>query len=345
MTILDNEQKKVHDWIEKYTKEGNWDVVTGYFTVAALAYISKEINDRISNYRFVLGDIVTNDGQKERSLDLLNENITVSAALQLHLLARKAVAFLEQENVVLKTLEPNFCHAKAYIFKHQTDDESNYYIMGSSNLTEAGIGLKATSNVELNNGGRDNSGHKELTTWFEALWVKPQAHSYKTIIDEKGKSHKMDFKQYLIEEIKKIFVEYSPRTVYFKMLFELFGDDLLATAADKDLTRDLGRLENTVIYNALFEFQRKGVLSLIKMLQNYNGAILADAVGLGKTWSALAVMKFYQMKGYEVILLCPKKLEQNWHNFKENQNSKFEADKFKYFIRFHTDLQDERFEK
>jgi SNF2 family DNA or RNA helicase len=86
---------------------------------------------------------------------------------------------------------------------------------------------------------------------------------------------------------------------------------LLEIENDPDFNRQIGRLENSAVYNTLFEFQKKGVLSLIKMLQKYNGAILADAVGLGKTWSALAVMKFFQLQGREVLLLCPKKLEQN----------------------------------
>ncbi|MEA5480392.1 helicase-related protein [Pseudanabaena galeata UHCC 0370] len=106
----------------------------------------------------------------------------------------------------------------------------------------------------------------------------------------------------------------------------------------------MGRLENTAIFNALYDFQKKGVLSLIRMLQKYDGAILADAVGLGKTWSALAVMKFFQMQGREVILLCPKKLEDNWNRYKENQESKFESDKLKFFMRFHTDMSSSRLE-
>jgi hypothetical protein len=81
------------------------------------------------------------------------------------------------------------------------------------------------------------------------------------------------------------------------------------------------------------------------MLQKYNGAILADAVGLGKTWSALAVMKFFQLQGREVILICPKKLEHNWLRYKKKQNSKFENDNFEFFIRFHTDLRLELMEK
>jgi SNF2 family DNA or RNA helicase len=128
-------------------------------------------------------------------------------------------------------------------------------------------------------------------------------------------------------------------------LFELFGDELLLEKDNPEFNRQIGRLENTVVYNSLYEFQQKGVLSLIKMLQKHNGAILADAVGLGKTWTALAIMKFYQLQGREVILICPKKLQYNWRIYQKNQNSKFEKDQFEYFLRFHTDLTDDLMEK
>src|SRR5690554_6730799 len=81
------------------------------------------------------------------------------------------------------------------------------------------------------------------------------------------------------------------------------------------------------------------------MLQKYNGAILADAVGLGKTWSALAVIKFFQLQGREVLLLCPKKLEHNWRRYLKHQDSRFEKDQFDFFIRFHTDMHEDRVEK
>ena len=347
--ILDNENKnlKVHEWIIKYTSEGNFDIVTGYFTIGALSYISNRINDKIKEFRFVLGDIVNVGSLKEKTLDLLNENISVEAALKLNKLAKEVVHFLQQENVHTKTLEPNFCHAKAYLFKSITNDpQKEFFITGSFNLTEAGIGLKHTNNVELNIAGfGSDPQYRELIDWFSALWKKPQAHAQKTLLDEDGKPYKKDFKQYLINEIQKIFIEYTPKELYYKVLFELFGEQIIKDQDNPEFNRQVGRLENTIIYNSLYEFQQKSVLSLIKMLQKYNGAILADAVGLGKTWSALAIMKFYQLQGREVILICPKKLHNNWLKYLKNQNSKFEKDQFEYFIRFHTDLHTERLEK
>jgi hypothetical protein len=347
--ILDNENEnlKVHEWITKYTQTGKLSIVTGYFTVGALAYLSKETKDKIDEYKFILGDIVSFDFDKDRALDLLNEDINIDASLKLSKVAQEAVAFLELDKVLAKTLEPNFCHAKAYLYKHNDrDPQKDYYISGSSNLTEAGVGLKTTNNVELNIGsfGSDPQ-YNELIKWFDSLWSRPQAHEYKTVIDGNGGVNRIPFKKYLIDEIKKIFTEYSPKQLYFKVLFELFGDELLLEKDNPEFNRQIGRLENTVVYNSLYEFQQKGVLSLIKMLQKHNGALLADAVGLGKTWTALAVMKFYQLQGREVILICPKKLQYNWRIYQKNQNSKFEKDQFEYFLRFHTDLTDDLMDK
>lgn len=341
--ILDNKNKnlKVHEWIAKYTKEGKFNSVTGYFTIGALAYLSAKINEKVNEFRFVLGDIVHTENIEIRTIDLLNENITIEAALQLSSLAKEAVSFLKQDKVKLKTLEPNFCHAKTFIFESASKEApEHYYIMGSSNLTEAGIGFKKTNNVELNIIGQGtDADYKELKEWFDNLWLSNNAHGRKTV---NGK--KIDFKQYLIKEIETIFVQYTPRELYYKVLFELFGEQIVSDKEDPNFNRQIGRLENTVVYNTLYEFQQKSVLSLIKMLQKYNGAIIADAVGLGKTWSALAVMKFFQLEGAEIILLCPKKLDQNWRKFLVKQNSRFEDDQFNYTIRFHTDLQDNRLE-
>ena len=194
--ILDNENEnlKVHEWITKYTQTGKLSIVTGYFTVGALAYLSKETKDKIDEYKFILGDIVSFDSDKDRALDLLNEEINIDASLKLRKVAQEAVAFLELDKVLAKTLEPNFCHAKAYLYKHNDKDpQKDYYIAGSSNLTEAGVGLKTTNNVELNIGsfGSDPQ-YNELIKWFDNLWSRPQAHDHKTVVDGNGGVNRAD---------------------------------------------------------------------------------------------------------------------------------------------------------
>jgi hypothetical protein len=346
--ILDNENEnlKVYEWISSYTEEGKLDIVTGYFTIGALAWLSKEVNSKISDFRLILGDIVNIDSIDNRPLDLLNENISIEASLKLSTLSQEAVKFLKQEKVTAKTLEPNFCHAKCYLFNpEKKDDRNKYFVSGSSNLTEAGIGLKQTNNFELNIAETGNGNqYKELISWFESLWNRQQAHKEKTLVALDGTKSKVDFKQYLISEIERVFIKYSPRELYYKVLFELFGNQMMENENDPNFNRQIGRLENSVVYNDLYDFQKKGVLSLIRMLQKYDGAILADAVGLGKTWSALAVIKFFQLQGREVLLLCPKKLEHNWRRYMKKQDSRFEKDQFDYSIRFHTDMNDMRME-
>lgn len=206
----------------------------------------------------ILGDIANKGDIQERPLDLLNENISVDSALRLSGDAKIAADFLRLEKVDLKTLEPNFCHAKAYIFESEQDEDFHYCLMGSSNLTEAGLGMKVTSNVELNFYHKDRLHLREFQRWFDALWEKPQAHTEKTIYLENGKPYKKPFKQYLIGEIEKLYRKYSPREVYYKVLFELFGDQIIDPGANPDFNRQFGRLERTLVWNSLFEFQKVG---------------------------------------------------------------------------------------
>jgi superfamily II DNA or RNA helicase len=336
--LLDNSSgnKKVYEWVEKYTDDGTFDVVTGYFTVGALAWLSSQINEKISKFQMLLGDIANISKPDFRPLNLLNEEISVDSALRLSNHAKAAVKFLEQDKVLTKTLEPNFCHAKLYL--HDSKDERhNYFISGSSNLTEAGIGLKETSNAELNivETG-DGHQYKELRVWFDNLW-RDKALAEKTIEMPDGKKEKKNFKKYLIEEISKIFNQYTPEHIYLKILAEM------------NLVTDVEKVEKTLgkskIYNALYDFQKAGVVSLVKMLNERNGAILADAVGLGKTWTALAVIKFYQKEGFDIVVICPKKLENNWRKWTKDFDSRFKSDGFDYFIRFHTDLEEARMQK
>ena len=333
----------VAEFLKEYLRQGNIDIVTGYFNVTALAYLADIANIDVNKFRFIIGDIVKDEKNSKRTLNLLTENRNIKDVLELVGQSKAAVKFLKQAMVEVKILEPNFCHAKLYLQNIKKNDPYNFYISGSSNLTSSGIGLNnSKSNIELNiaNTGSNNE-YEQLVSWFNELWQKPEAYFEKTIVDENGKTIKISYKQYLIDIISQLFALYTPEQVYFKILFELFYQK----NEDPAFERKIGKLENTKIYGELYDFQRSGAKSLIRMLEKYNGAIMADAVGLGKTWSALAVMKYYQMQGFEVILLCPKKLQQNWSQYLKRGGSKFEDDKFDYLIRFHTDLREDGLSK
>ena len=334
----DNDYFKVFDFIKNYTQQGGLDLVTGYFSVNALALLNDEVNGA-EKFRMILGNLMQDDSQVNKIIDLLNGDAGIDNTLALSTAARKAVDFLEQEKVLVKNIQKNFCHAKTYIY---TDKDSirNFHIIGSSNLTDAGLGIKESSNVELNTAATgNNNDYKELKNWFKHQWEKVAQD--KIELPDKDKT-KVPVKGHIIELIKNLFKEYTPHDLYFKVLYELFKEDLLSLTSDAEFKREIEHLEQTEIYKILFPYQQKGALSLIKMLQKYNGAILADAVGLGKTWTALAVMKYFENKGYTVVLFCPKKLRQNWEQYKSGSGSRFERDEIEYLVRNHTDLQDER---
>jgi len=334
--LLDNSdnEKSVFQWIEKYTEDGTFHAVTGYFTIGVLAYLSKKINEKITEFRMVLGEITSKNEVDFKPLNLLNEVVTIDTAFRLSKTAEEAVKFLKQDKVFAKTLEPNFCHAKLYLHESHIDPQrNNYFITGSSNLTEAGIGLKHTSNAELNIADHgQNLQYNELRVWFDNLW-NSKALDDKTI--DNGK--RVNFKKYLINEISSIFKKYTPNDIYFKILAELVSEPISEEMIHQ-------KIKNTAIYQTLFRFQKKAVASLIRMLENYNGAILADAVGLGKTFTALAVIKYYKREGRETIVLAPKKLQYNWEQYKKYEGSILEEDKFDYLVKFHTDLNEFRME-
>jgi superfamily II DNA or RNA helicase len=336
--LLDNstDDKKVINWINSKTpNDVNFKAITGYFTIGALYDVLKSL-ETSKEISVIFGDILTEEAV-DVPIDLINGNIKLEDAFQIPEKAEYVIEKLKEDRINIKVLEPNFCHAKVYLAV-STEINQGYYITGSSNLTEAGLGIKKYHNIELNIlGGQMDSQFKELNDWFDALWIDDKARTKITLPDKSKK----DVKEYLIELISAFTKEYDPLEIYYKILFELFRN-VITEGDDPQFLKDLGRLENSKVYRSLFEFQQKGVLSLIKMLNKYNGAILADAVGLGKTWSALAVIKHFQNKGYKTVLLVPKKLEQNWRAYQYHQGSQFEEDHFDYVIRFHTDLQDER---
>lgn len=322
-------------------EKGCLDIVTGYFTIYSLSKLYESMPAE-NHYRIISSEMVGDDYKQDLIVNLLSDDMDISNIGNLDRHARQAIAFLERESVEMRAEIPDFCHAKAYIFKNSKPTHSNYYITGSSNLTPAGIGLKRVPNVELNiaeNCNNSNADYAELRKWYDDIWSKARTEVPED--SENKKSPKIPVKEYFIRKIKEYFRTYSPEEIYYKILYELFNADMdLENGIEHQ--KDMSLLQTSAIWKTLFNYQQKGVISLIKMLRKYNGAILADAVGLGKTFSALAVIKYFQTQSYTTILLCPKKLEQNWTQYLKGAGSRFERDEFDYVVRFHTDCQNSR---
>ncbi|MBL7847922.1 MAG: DEAD/DEAH box helicase family protein [Cyclobacteriaceae bacterium] len=333
--------KSVFDFIKRYvTKSGTFQIVTGYFSASGLARLQSNFNPLVTRYEMVIGDLAKAGEEKDKMYNLLSDNLSLQNGVNTYSETSDAIKFLEQDKVHVKTMKPNFCHAKAYVFTEENEDpKESFYVVGSSNLTEAGLGIKQSSNIELNTADFGaSSDYAEVKRWFSNLWNNPVAKDY--VATDVGT--RIPFKKYLIDLLQDWHKKYTPEELYYKVLYELFKKDLLSFEGDPEFNRQFGGLSNTDIWRSLYPFQRNGVISLIKTLQRYDGAILADAVGLGKTWEALAVIKFYELKGFQTFLFCPKKLEKNWRQYLKNHNSLFENDRLDFVIRYHTDLQDDR---
>ncbi|WP_109260666.1 helicase-related protein [Hyphobacterium indicum] len=147
-----------------------------------------------------------------------------------------------------------------------------------------------------------------------------------------------DVTEAICTHIESVYQENSPERIYFLILYNLFHDFL--EEVDEDvLPNDLTGYLDSAVWNKLFNFQKDAATGIINKLETYNGCILADSVGLGKTFTALAVIKYYELRNRAVLVLCPKKLADNWQNFNANLKTNiFAKDRFNYDVLCHTDL-------
>jgi len=170
---------------------------------------------------------------------------------------------------------------------------------------------------------------------------KPMTEAYLNLFDQIWCDDEKveDVTQRLTQHISTIYRENSPERVYFLMLYNIFNE-FLEDINEDVLPNDLTGYQDSLIWNKLFNYQRDASTGIINKLETYNGCILADSVGLGKTFTALAVVKYYELRNKSVLVLCPKKLADNWLNYNRNLvTNPFVKDRFNYDVLCHTDLQ------
>ena len=172
----------------------------------------------------------------------------------------------------------------------------------------------------------------------------PFAEEYLKIFNEQWQNSDKfkDVTAQVLEYIETVYNENSPEFIYFITLYNIFNE-FLEDISEDVLPNEATGFKNSVIWNKLYNFQRDAALAIINKLEKYNGCILADSVGLGKTFTALSVIKYYENRNKSVLVLCPKKLYDNWSTFKTNyKNNPLMADRLRYDILFHSDLSRER---
>ena len=200
--------------------------------------------------------------------------------------------------------------------------------MPFNGCTTVDIGCERGNNAYNIVNRLDNPVTKEYLKTFEAIWA--------------DKEKLQDVTETVIENIATAYNENSPELIYFITLFNVFSE-FLEDISEDVLPNEATGFKNSNIWGMLYDFQRDAVLAIINKLEKYNGCILADSVGLGKTFTALAVVKYYENRNKNVLVLCPKKLAANWNTYKDNYiNNPIANDRLRYDVLFHTDLSREQ---
>lgn len=171
---------------------------------------------------------------------------------------------------------------------------------------------------------------------FDAPFSETYIQLFEMLWNDKDKLQ--DVTDVVIENITTAYNENSPEFIYFMTLYHVFSE-FLDDISEDELPNEATGFKQSKIWNMLYDFQKDAVLAIINKLERYNGCILADSVGLGKTFTALAVVKYYENRNKSVLVLCPKKLAENWNTYKDNYvNNPIAADRLNYDVLFHTDL-------
>lgn len=301
--------------------------VSAYFTIYAYESLKEKL-DNIDSLRFLLGEpkfLKTLDPQKSeiKHFRIEDDGINLENVLEQKRIAKDCADWIEKKVEIKSIKKSGLLHGKMYHI-HNNDVQSA--IMGSSNFTMRGLGFQRESNIELNIIIDSDKVRKDLKKWFEELW------NNKELVD--------DVKAEVLTYLSQLYINHAPEFIYYKTLFHLFEKDLEHQKQGDILTQQY-HLTDSQIWNTLYEFQKHGVIGAINKLKQHNGCIIADSVGLGKTYEALAVIKYFELQNERVLVLCPKKLKENWTVYQAYLNhdlNQFPKDRFGYTVLCHTDL-------
>ncbi|WP_375412999.1 helicase-related protein [uncultured Bradyrhizobium sp.] len=201
---------------------------------------------------------------------------------------------------------------------------SQRVITGNCPFTTDGLGLTPSDQLALIQCAETTDESATLGAWFDQLWASlPESNAAKA---------------QLLERLNALAAHKPPNLVYFLMLLHLFRD--LGEQMDEDkIVKSATGIRESIVWKKLFKFQRDGVIGAIDKLERHGGCIIADSVGLGKTFEALAVIKYYELRNDRVLVLCPKRLRDNWTLYKSNdRRNSLAGDRLHYDVLNHTDL-------
>jgi len=337
---FNNKTDKVGDDLKtSITKGSSIDIAAGIFSIYGFSALKKEFS-KIDQLRFIFTDptfielakekkeqrqFEINANHRKRSISGSDFEINLKNELKGRAIAQECKKWIEQK-VSFKTNAGN-----QYIQPHLNLEtrEKSFIYTGINEFSSAGFGYQ-----------KDNSILNQIIKTDDADTIQQYANNFEEIWqDEKVLK---DVTAEVTDYIADLYKENSPEFVYYLTLHNIFNE-FLEDMSEDELANEKTGFKESVIWNKLFDFQRDAVLGIINKLERHNGCILADSVGLGKTFSALGVIKYYQERNRTVLVLCPKKLGDNWQTFLNNyDDNPLLKDRFNYDVLYHTDLSRDR---
>ena len=336
MKIFDNVTNIVKDDLQEIiNKNDRVSIAASCFSIYAYNELKKQFNS-IEELRFIFTSptFTTEKAKKEKRefyIPRLNREKSIyGTEFEIKLrneLTQKAIAKECAEWIKKKVkFKSNITNQNMQGFINVQSGDSNTAYMPLNGFTTVDIGCEKGNNTYNFINKIDAPDSKQFLELFNSIW---------------NDSNKLqDVTEEVINNITTVYNENSADFLYFVTLFNIFNE-FLEDVSEDVLPNDATGFKNSVVWNKLYNFQKDAALAIINKLEKHNGCILADSVGLGKTYTALAVMKYYHSRNKTILVLCPKKLSENWktysnyYNYKTNPISK---DKMSYTVVYHTDL-------
>ena len=332
--VFDNVTELVRDDMVSTIKNGSRvSIAAACFSMYAYKEL-KEQMETIDELRFIFTSptFVTEKVEKQKRefyIPRLNrENSLYGTEFEIKLrneLTQKAIAKECAEWIKQKVkFKSNISGENMNGFINVENDEEKVVYNPINGFTTVDIGCE-----------RGNNSYNYVTK-LEAPSSERFIQLFNTLWNDKDKLQ--DVTDAVIEGISNVYNENSPEFIYFMTLYHVFSE-FLDDISEDELPNEATGFKQSKIWNLLYDFQKDAVLAIINKLERYKGCILADSVGLGKTFTALAVVKYYENRNKSVLVLCPKKLAENWNTYKDNYvNNPIAEDRLNYDVLFHTDL-------
>lgn len=330
--MIDNKvQGKVYEELREHIRNGSkLSAISAYFTIYAYSSLKKELN-KIDEMKLLFTEPTFIDDQKnevpkefcidhqkrifgnEYEIKLRNEMKQAAIA--------KECAEWVRNKVQVRSLKKTNTAQPRLIYVDNGDDE--LAINGTVDFTSDGLGFTPSDRLDMNMCTYGDE-TKMFISMFNQMW------NDSSLVE--------DVKTDMLASMETLYKENSPNFIYYVTLFNVFNA-YLDELTEENIIKTGINLKDSVIWNKLYKFQKDGAIGIIDKIEKYNGCILADSVGLGKTFTALAVMKYYQSRNDRILVLCPKKLRDNWTIYTMNDRRNiFVEDRFNYDVLNHTDM-------